>query len=77
MNKIIEKGKGMEDIWPELLTIAIMIIVIGSLLTAIYFADKNADKKCQRYGQEWSHIGSGVYESYKCVNNDGQIRGLK
>ena len=76
MNKIIEKGKGMEDIWPELLTTAIMIIVISSLFTVFYFAGKNADKKCRQYGQEWSHIG-GLHESYKCVNNEGQIRGLK
>jgi len=60
-----------------LLTTAIMIIVIGFLFTVFYFAGKNADKKCRQYGQEWSHIGSGLSESYKCINNDGQIRGLK
>ena len=63
----------MRVIWHRLL---IIVIMISSLLTAFYFAGKNADKKCRQYGQEWSHIGGG-YESYKCVNNDGQIRGLK
>ena len=67
----------MRDTWiGPLIGLLMMVIMIGSLFTVFYFAGKNADKKCRQYGQEWSHIG-GVYESYKCVNNDGQIRGLK
>ena len=68
----------MRDTWiGPLIGLLMMVIMIGSLFTVFYFVNKNADKKCRhKYGQEWSHIGGG-YESYKCVNNDGQIRGLK
>lgn len=70
MSKLLYDNEWIEPI-------AMIVFVFCIFMIGAFFYVKNNDKRCsETYGSDWSSIGGG-YESVKCVNNNGDIKGLK